>query len=324
VPATSGYTYKWFNDFGVISGAITTGYNATSSGNYHLEITNASGCLVTTSPISVSVKSMPNQPTITASNYQVGQCPFESKIKLSTLNLAGYKYQWFRNGTSYPNGSTYTIEDYLPQSEYLQSGDYTVEADLNGCKSVSPIFNVSFAVAPEKPTILVKGPVVWYMATSKKTYKNYRWYLNDELIQGANKYIYVANKKLGTYRVEVADDLCYTSSDKKTIPLAKSAMTDFSIPAEYIIGDEIDAFEYLKIYPNPTPGLFTIEMDNNILGELNISIVTQAGKEILNIKFEKTTEHFSSQIDLSGQPQGMYLINLLIDKYFATRKLIVE
>jgi 2',3'-cyclic-nucleotide 2'-phosphodiesterase (5'-nucleotidase family) len=65
-------------------------------------------------------------------------------------------------------------------------------------------------------------------------------------------------------------------------------------------------------------------MDNQIFGELLINILDQAGKKILSIKFEKTTEHFSSQIDLSGQPKGMYLINLLIDKYLANRKVIVE
>jgi hypothetical protein len=65
-------------------------------------------------------------------------------------------------------------------------------------------------------------------------------------------------------------------------------------------------------------------MDNNIFGELIIDIFTQNGSKVINIKFEKTTEHFQTQIDLSGQPKGMYLINLAIDKFKAVRKVVVE
>jgi len=80
----------------------------------------------------------------------------------------------------------------------------------------------------------------------------------------------------------------------------------------------------VKIYPNPTTGLFTIEMNNNIFGELVIDIFTQSGSKVINIKFDKTTEHFQSQIDLSGQPNGMYLINLSLDKFRAVKKVLVE
>jgi hypothetical protein len=55
-----------------------------------------------------------------------------------------------------------------------------------------------------------------------------------------------------------------------------------------------------------------------------ISIITEQGKEILSITFEKTTEYFSGEIDLGRQAEGFYFINLLIDKYLATRKVVVE
>jgi hypothetical protein len=64
-------------------------------------------------------------------------------------------------------------------------------------------------------------------------------------------------------------------------------------------------------------------MNNQVYGELNIAIFSDEARKILNIKFEKTTQHFSSQIDLSGQNEGTYLIKLMIDKYVASRKLIV-
>ncbi|MCX6327188.1 MAG: sulfatase-like hydrolase/transferase, partial [Bacteroidia bacterium] len=105
----------------------------------------------------------------------------------------------------------------------------------------------------------------------------------------------------------------------------KSAYLGVTWPGCGVTGiEDADTIASLNIFPNPTQGLFTIEMDNQMFGDLLINILTREGKNILRIKFEKTTVHFSSQIDLSGQPKGMYLINLLIDKYLANRKLIVE
>jgi hypothetical protein len=88
--------------------------------------------------------------------------------------------------------------------------------------------------------------------------------------------------------------------------------------------DDIDPFAGLKIYPNPNPGLFTIEMNNQLFGDLMIGIFSEEGKEIINIKFKKTTEYFSSQINMSRQPKGYYLITFDLNKKIAVRKIIIE
>lgn len=313
------HSYSWRNETGPLN-EFTSSYTAITTGKYQLEVTNTYGCITKTTPVNVTVKPLPSKPSIASSNYVTGQCPpTDVKVKLATQEVSGYTYQWLKNGVAYPDKTLSYIEENLLQ------GVYAIETTLNGCKTLSDNFSISYAAAPEIPKINAKGPTVWYLATQFKSYKYYKWYYNDQLISGANRYIYVANKKLGTYRVEVANEnLCYTSSADKVIPTTKSEMTDFNIPPEYLISDGQDISESIKIYPNPTTGLFTIEMDNDISGELNISIATQTGKEILKIKLMKSIGHFQTQVDLSGQPNGMYIINLLIDKYSATRKLVVE
>ena len=67
-----------------------------------------------------------------------------------------------------------------------------------------------------------------------------------------------------------------------------------------------------------------MEMDNDIYGDLGISVMNQAGKEVLKLRLKKTTEHFSTQIDLNGQPKGLYLINTTSGKYFRTDKIAIE
>jgi hypothetical protein len=307
-PLTAGYSYKWRNETGLISGATTNTYLANESGNYQLDISNSSGCVVKTLPVNVVVKPMPLKPVIVSDNYQAGKCLGETPIRLSVSQVAtGNSYQWYKNGLPMNNETSSYLEGFLSQA------NYSLEADIAGCKSQSDPLNVYFENAPEKPLIYAEGPTLWYLACSNDSASKYKWYYNGGLIQGAEKYIYVANRKLGQYNVSIANTKgCFTISDAITIP---TGVTDIM---------DIDPFAGLKIYPNPTTGLFTIEMDNQLFGDLNIKIITREGKEILKIKFEKTTVHFKSQIDLSGQAKGMYLINTLIDKYSAIRKVIVE
>ena len=102
------------------------------------------------------------------------------------------------------------------------------------------------------------------------------------------------------------------ASDVITIPLGATSTT------------QPTSFGEIKIYPNPTPGVFTIEIDNQLYGELFIFIYTQKGKEVFNIKFHKNTQHFNAQVDLSEQGSGLYIILLYLEKYKTEKKLIIE
>jgi len=220
--------------------------------------------------------------------------------------VAGYTYQWYKNGA--PVKTAAFIEG------FLDKGLYHVEALLGECLSASSTVNVGSEDAPPKPLIFAKGPTVWYLISSITTASKYKWYYNGTLIRDAVDYMFVANQKLGKYNLSISNDgVCFTISDTITIPVFSTTGIE-----------DTDPFEGVKIYPNPTTGMFTIEMDNNIFGELIIDIFTPNGSKTLNIKIEKTTEHFSSQIDLSGQAKGMYLINLSTDKFKAVRKVVVE
>ena len=159
---------------------------------------------------------------------------------------------------------------------------------------------------------MVQGPNIWYLACENQDAQAYVWYYNNELIVGANDYLYIAYQNLGTYLVRIAEDNgCFVSSDAVTIPPTTGLK-------------DADIWQHLKIYPNPTPGIFTLEMDNHIMGELIIDIFGETGSQIINIKFHKETAHFKTQIDLSGQPVGAYLIGLMLEEYRINRVCIVE
>jgi hypothetical protein len=294
-----------------ITNAITNNYTAKLTGNYSVEVTNTRGsCKTTSSKVLVTKLVMPATPEIWPGKYQDGKCPGENQIVLSVKQpVTEYSYQWKRNGTPISNAtdSSYSYSGILP------AGDYTVEVSQSGCKTESAIQSIAYDDAPAIPSIYSQGPIVWYLACSIVNASHYKWYYNGNLIPGADKYLYVANQNLGDYYVSIGNAKgCYTASDVITIPPEITGIED------------IDPFSGLKIYPNPTSGIFTIEMENQKFGELMILVMTQEGKQVLNHKFEKTTEHFRNQIDLSKQSKGIYFIYLQINGLTSNKKIIIE
>lgn len=232
-------------------------------------------------------------------------CPGED-IELSVSFKTSYKYQWLIDGQVRENETNNNILTNL-------DGIYTCEVGEEHCKRVSNSLEILYKDALPKPELIAFGPTVWILACHNDTAQNYQWYYNGEIISGASDYIYVANQDLGEYYVSINDGgECYVSSDIVTIPLSATGINDMNI-----FGD-------IKIYPNPTPGVFTIEMDNQVIGSLYIRISNSIGREIFNIKHSKTTRYFQTQMNLSGQGAGIYFIEFRFENNKAVRKIIVE
>ena len=308
VAENTSYTYQWENNNSLITGATSNTYKAVASDTYKLNISNSYGCVTMTSPVNVTVKPMPYEPVITSDNYVAGECMGETPVMLYVeQEIQGYTYQWYRNGIPIAGETSSYIEDFLTE------GDYSLEVDLDGCTAESDVMTVYFEDAPDKPFLYAQGPTVWYLTCSNDSAKTYRWYCNGNLIEGADDYYYIAGRKMGDYQVSIGNELgCFTRSDIVNIPTG-----DVGI-------DDIDPFEGLKIYPNPTTGSFTIEMDNNIFGKLLIRIVGQDGKELIDFMFEKTSTHFIAELNISEQPDGYYLILFDLNKHITVRRIIID
>jgi PKD repeat protein len=302
VPANANYSYSWkraTNDLQLTTNSI----DVVESGEYSVKVSLA-GCNVTAAPRKIEVMEKPARPDIDYGSYVKDMCLGENPLKLSVDNeVSGYSYQWYKNGTPF-SGATFI--------EITEGAKYHLEAIKDICASLKDSVIIEFKETLPKPDIIAKGPTVWYLSTASQA-NYYKWYYNGNLIPDASNSVYVAGQNLGIYRIGISNDnQCFAFSDTIRIPKGVTGIED------------TDPFTGLKIYPNPTPGLFTIEMDNNFFSELVIEIFNQNGSKTLNIEFEKTSEHFKSQINLSGQSKGIYIINLAIKNYTASRKLIVE
>jgi hypothetical protein len=303
------YTYQWKMDDNNLTNANSSTFSVKSfSGSYSATVTNTlANCVTNTEQKVVTINSIPFKPVIDSGNYQPGKCPGVDPIKLFVdQTVSGYTYQWRRNGIDITDATS-------PYLSLFSQGAYTIIAKLDICTTPSNVFNISFLDAPPKPVIYAEGPNVWYLVCSDTSAVKYIWYYNGKQIIGADSYLYQANRDYGQYWVAIANDKgCYNASDPVTIPTGITGI------------ENIDPYKGLKIYPNPGHGLLTIEMDNNLFGDMYISVLSQDGKEVMKTKLEKTTEFFSWQLDLTTRPNGLYLITISLKGFIINNKIIIQ
>ncbi len=75
----------------------------------------------------------------------------------------------------------------------------------------------------------------------------------------------------------------------------------------------------VNIYPNPTTGIFNIELPTNS-ENTEIAVIDITGKII----YETTTKGTNTSIDLSNNPQGVYILKLQFNEQTINQKIIVK
>ena len=91
-------------------------------------------------------------------------------------------------------------------------------------------------------------------------------------------------------------------------------------PAAWVLGTAINDVEnsQFNVYPNPTNGLFTIELDGN--SKYVVSVKNVLGQTV----FTTTTNGMNTNIDLSSFDKGIYTVELKDENAIYTEKVIVE
>jgi predicted nucleotidyltransferase len=309
VPYNKDYLYTWKLDGINQTGGNTSSFRAKQTGQYTVQVVNSIGnCPNVSAPQSVTARPAPQTPAIQSLNYTAGKCPGDNPVRLSATQPApGYSYRWIKDGSTMFN-------DTLSYVDVYEAGNYRLVADVKGCTSQSEVFKIEYPEAYPKPILYTQGPNIWYLACSNSTAQTYKWYFNGKLIENAASYVYVAGQRLGKYQVSIGNAAgCFTRSDIA------------SIPPGLVTGiEEPDQSAGLVVYPNPTSGKFSIQLDGNMNGELKVKVVAQDGRLAGLFSYEKTGYSFSTQVDLSGKPKGMYLLYIEVNRKVFLKKLIIE
>ncbi|MDN5205105.1 T9SS type A sorting domain-containing protein [Fulvivirgaceae bacterium BMA10] len=198
--ANSGnnFSYQWYQNDQVISGATSQNYEATGAGNYAVAITNGFDCSFLSEAIMVEVNTLPNTEVLHDTPLEF--CEQDSVI-LYVNNEEGISYQWLKNG--------FEIEGAEKASLVVKEpGDYSLAALSTAfCSSVSNTFTVQ-VIDNDTPIINVNGNKL-----TTSLFISYQWNFNGTPIGGATNQIYEFDRN-GNYSVTVTNDLgCGSTSE---------------------------------------------------------------------------------------------------------------
>lgn len=208
----NGLTYAWYWN-GFYTGVTTASYTASIAGSYYVAVSNTNNCGNTSNVVTVNVLAAPSPVVTPLSNTTI--CPGNSVI-LSANTGSGISHQWNLNGQAISNAtsSTYTA---------ISSGDYTVtETGANTCSATSAITTVTVLTGPaasisnSTPLSFCEGGSVVLTANAGSGL-SYQWYLNGNVINGANNQSYTASVS-GSYTVQVTlNGNCSSTSSPKVV-----------------------------------------------------------------------------------------------------------
>ncbi len=77
-----------------------------------------------------------------------------------------------------------------------------------------------------------------------------------------------------------------------------------------------------NIFPNPTLNAVQIDINNELIGTINVQVVSLNGSIILQKKYEKQTTNFQAALDTSILPNGTYLVRIATEKEVGVFKLM--
>jgi Secretion system C-terminal sorting domain len=304
---------QWFLNGQAVPGATNQFYALTSNGqngSYTVRVTQNS-CSATSQPFaftyiapSVSIQPLPKI------NYCVG---------------AALKIPYFLNGTFNTN-TTYiaqlsnatgsfaapitvyssttlpidTIQCALPLTSPNGDG-YRLRITTSNPITVSEP-TLPFAVTNLPiPTIQMLGNTLASNVTSGN-----QWFFNGQAIANATNQVYTA-KVTGFYTVRVTTNTCS----------AMSAVFSHIVTAT----NEIDNNQLLvKVYPNPTTGRFTIDLENNTSTETQVILLNTLGQIVLR----QDLINNMGQFDVTSMTAGIYLIKIRTAKSEIWKRIVLN
>jgi M6 family metalloprotease-like protein len=137
--------------------------------------------------------------------------------------------------------------------------------------------------------------------------KSYQWYKGGSLVTGETKQYFKTNKQSGTYKVETIDlEGCRNSS--------ASVNQSASSPVSY------------SVYPNPAYSRFSLRMNDDSNGLVNISVFNTNGRKVLEMHEDKIEYQLLKEIPVSHLSLGTYLIQVSVgnEVLYSTQIVVVK
>lgn len=207
----TGFTYKWYKNAVIITGATADTYAAATNGSYTVQITNATGCIKVSNVILVTQAALPTATTTaSATSFCEG-----GSVTLSANTGTGLVYQWSNAAGIITTATNVT---YVANA----AGTYSVKVtNASNCSATSAPITVT---SNSLPTATVTSPATSFCAgesvilsANTGTGLIYQWSNVAGSIANATNSTYTSNAA-GTFTVKVTNvNNCFATSVGTTL-----------------------------------------------------------------------------------------------------------
>jgi SprB-like repeat protein/type IX secretion system substrate protein/HYR domain-containing protein len=225
----------------------------------------------------------------------------DGSITTAVANGApGYTYLWSNNETT-------------PAILGLGPGEYTVSVtDEAGCEVVESV------IVNEPPQLLTVLDSVMNETGSQQNGS-----VNVTVIGGVQPYEYVWTDTTGTV-ISNEEDVAGLSAGTYQLAVTDAngcvSLSAYTIQSTTAT-NEADLLSHIRLFPNPTSGLVTLELTDIHPKELSITAFDVNGRVVLRHPGDASGRYM---LDFSRNPGGVYVLKIMLDDQILTRRLVVS
>ncbi|MFL5751946.1 MAG: Ig-like domain-containing protein, partial [Bacteroidia bacterium] len=303
---TSPYVYTWMNvttgSYIIKAVAIDNSGQSGVSPTITVNVTSCSTPVIT-----------PGGPTTLCSG----------SVVLNASTGQGYVYQWKKDGNDISGA---TAASYTASA----SGDYQVKVIHGSCISWSAPVKVTIQnglsahITPGGPTTFCNGGNVKLFANTCAGY-TYQWKKNGAYVPGATASVFTVTTS-GNYQVQVTQNgtsawsaLTYVTvntcnTTEKTVPDEEVEPLENTTVSEKIAAPDSAASFRMKVFPNPTTGMFTISfnMASTEQEKVNVNMINMLGQQVYSKQFSGSGA-IREIVELDQSlPTGIYTLQVMV------------
>ena len=233
------------------------------------------------------------------------------------------------NGTlwhSFTRTGTFSNRAYIPLDQSYtvslldNAGTYRYTVDFNG-KTYSHYFSIACATDNTLTGAVTghKGTMVSNQITSTQTISgsstNYVKYMADARVilnpgfQATAGCRFVANT-LG----------CNNSTNLNKQPEPVAAV----VANNAATNDANKKANGLRVFPNPSTGIFTMQFSSNKLGDATVAVKNMMGQIVYALPQQKNISQLNRQINLSSMPKGIYIVEVNTGTEKTSEKVLIQ
>ena len=314
----TGLTYQWQLNGNNISGANSSSYVASNTGNYSVIVTNSCGSS-TSNIISVNVNSAPSA-AIGAS----GSTSFcnGGSVSLNANIGSGLTYQWQLDGN---NISGATSSSYTATT----SGNYSVIVSNNCGNSISNIISVTVASAPGSagtiagPTSFCRHSTQTFSVAPVAGATNYVWSVPSQATitygSGTNSIVVNFKVKQGNVTVKPANQCGSGPLSVLPVEVIKCFNANNAVMREKSNSDN-----ECHIFPNPASSEITIHFNSETENEFILNLYDIHGRIVLSENSKSIVGLNVLNVRIEFLNKGIYMAEIISGNERIIKKLIIN